>query len=255
MNKTLIVKIDNSEKFFCYFDENINIGDSVIIKVNKEIYLGEVIKTEENLKIEETGSLIRLATKEDIIYYQETKQEEKKIIHTIREISKKFKLNIKIINVFYTFDKKQLVIYFLSSTRVDFRSFAKSLAGTYKTRIELRQIGVRDEAKKVGGIGCCGQVICCNRFLNTMDSVSIGMAKNQNMSLNPNSINGICGRLLCCLKYENETYVCQKKKLPKMGEILKEGKVVSIDVLNMSYTVQSKNGEQIKVDVKHECCK
>ena len=158
---------------------------------------------------------------------------------------------MNIIDASFTLDQSQLLFSFYSDNRVDFRDLARDLAAIYKTRIELHQIGVRDKAKKVGGVGICGQKLCCSRFINEFDSVSISMAKNQNLSLNPNKINGVCGRLLCCLKYENCCYKELKKKLPQVGQVVElesgKGKVVSVDVLKQSYEIENMNKEIIKI--------
>ena len=142
---------------------------------------------------------------------------------------------------FLNFDGTQLMISFLADNRVDFRELAKKLAQKYKTRIELRQIGVRDKSKKIGGIGPCGLMLCCNSFLTDFNSVSINMAKNQNLALNPSKINGICGRLLCCLGYENDIYTDLKKNLPKIGYNAETphgmGKVVAVDYFNNCFSV------------------
>ena len=153
---------------------------------------------------------------------------------------------MNIIDASYTHDRTQLLFRFLSDTRVDFRDLARDLASIYHTRIELRQIGVRDKSKLVGGIGCCGQELCCSRFLKNFNSVSIQNAKNQNLALNPSKINGLCGRLLCCLKYEDECYKECRKNLPNIGQIVKtengEGKVISLDILKKKYKVETENG-------------
>ena len=160
-----------------------------------------------------------------------------------------------ILDANYTFNKGQLLFTFLADNRVDFRKLAKDLATKYKTRIELRQVGVRDKAKEIGGYGSCGQALCCSKFLTDFDSVSINMAKNQNIALNPTKINGVCGRLLCCLKYENECYKELNKTMPKINSKVKtefgEGKVISIDPLNQSYRVEIKEHgiEEIKVNL------
>ena len=160
---------------------------------------------------------------------------------------------MKIIDSSYTLNREQLLFHFLSDNRIDFRNLAKELASIYKTRIELRQVGVRDKAKNIGGMGMCGCTLCCSKFLNEFDSVSINMAKNQNLSLNPTKINGACGRLLCCLKYEDETYEELRKDLPKIGKIVEtkqgKGKVVSLDVLKGTYNVEIENIGIVKVDI------
>ena len=148
------------------------------------------------------------------------------------------------VEAYYSLDKSQLVFSFLSENRVDFRELAKKLAQKYKTRIELRQIGVRDKSKKIGGLGPCGLFLCCNSFLTDFNSVSINMAKNQFLALNPTKINGVCGRLLCCLDYENDVYTELKKDLPKIGMMadtpMGMGKVVSVDVFKKTYSVDLK---------------
>ena len=158
----------------------------------------------------------------------------------------------------FTFNKEQLMFHFLADSRIDFRDLAKELAGIFKTRIELRQIGVRDKAKEIGGIGPCGRILCCTSYLTNFDTVSINMAKNQNLSLNPSKINGSCGRLLCCLTYENEVYEEYRKDLPNLGEKVKyeekEGKVVELDILNKKYTIKTSDEEYIVVD-KNESIK
>ena len=163
---------------------------------------------------------------------------------------------MKIIDACYTFDREQLMFRFLADERIDFRQLAKDLGAIYKTRIELRQVGIRDKAKEIGGIGPCGRMLCCNSFLTEFDSVSINMAKNQNLSLNPSKINGVCGRLLCCLKYENDNYSEYKKDLPDVGSKIKndlgDGRVISVDVFKKNYKVLLNNGEIITVEVDNE---
>jgi len=166
-------------------------------------------------------------------------------------------LKMKIIDASYTFDRDKLIFRFLADNRVDFRELAKDLAAKYKVRIELRQIGVRDKAKEISGIGPCGRELCCSCFLNNfIDTVSINMAKNQNIALNPNKINGQCGRLLCCLNYEDDVYTENRKDLPNVGDVVKtpngEGKVVSIDILNKSYVVNVPDEGKIQILVKSE---
>ena len=148
---------------------------------------------------------------------------------------------MQIIDASYTFDKDQLVFRFLADNRVDFRTLAKELASIYRTRIELRQIGVRDKAKEIGGIGPCGRTFCCSKFLKEFESVSINLAKHQGIALNPSKINGVCGRLLCCLKYEDECYKECGKCVPNVGKKVStpkgEGRVVSVDILKKKYVV------------------
>ena len=161
---------------------------------------------------------------------------------------------MRFISANLTLEKTQLTLNFIADERVDFRELAKKLANIYKTRIELRQIGVRDKAKEIGGLGPCGMFLCCNTFLNDFNSVSINMAKNQYLSLNPTKINGICGRLLCCLKYEDETYSELKKDYPPVGTIVRkngiEGKVISHNLFKKTYTLEKKDKtlEEVELD-------
>lgn len=195
--------------------------------------------------------VIKIATKNDYYTHINNLKDAKAALKKCNTLIKKYKLDMNILDAFYTFERDQLIFRFYAENRVDFRELAKELAYLYKTRIELRQIGVRDKSKEVGGIGMCGQKLCCSRFLKEFDSVSIAMAKNQNLALSPNKINGICGRLLCCLKYEDECYCQIKKGLPKVGqEVLvdgKTGKVKQINVLKNSYTVELANENEIEV--------
>ena len=158
---------------------------------------------------------------------------------------------MSLIDANYTFDRDKLIIRFLADNRIDFRDLVKEIASIYKVRIELRQIGVRDKAKEVSGCGICGQKLCCSRFLKDLETVSITMAKNQNLSLNPNKINGVCGRLLCCLKYEDEEYIKCRKHLPKIGDKMKteagEGTVIGLDILKQEYKVDVPNQGIVRV--------
>ena len=159
---------------------------------------------------------------------------------------------MRFVDSYFTFDKKQLFLSYTADARVDFRELAKMLAQKYKTRIELRQIGVRDKAKKIGGVGPCGLFLCCNTFLTDFESVSISMAKNQFLALNPTKINGLCGRLLCCLNYEDEVYTELKKEYPDIGDLVETehglGKVTAVNILKQSYTVDIKEKGIIEID-------
>ena len=169
----------------------------------------------------------------------------------------KLSLEMKFLDSYFTFDRKQLVFQFLADNRVDFRELAKSLASIYKTRIELRQVGVRDKAKEISGIGQCGRKLCCSSFLNDLDSVGIAQVKNQNLSLNPNKINGLCGRLLCCLKYEDDLYTEFREDLPEVGDIIKhnneDATVISVDIPNRKYTILTESGAKEEIIVPLKC--
>ncbi|MBO8159962.1 stage 0 sporulation family protein [Thermosyntropha sp.] len=196
-----------------YFDaEDIEIqaGESVIVETIRGLEYGTVVIGKRNI---EEGKLVlplkkvlRKATEEDTRKYQNNKEKEKRAMEICKEKVKEHGLPMHMIDVEYTFDMSKLIFYFTAEGRVDFRELVKDLAAIFKTRIELRQIGVRDEAKMIGGIGPCGRILCCHTFLGDFEPVSIRMAKEQNLSLNPTKISGSCGRLMCCLKFESELY-------------------------------------------------
>lgn len=215
---------------------------TVIVETDRGLQFGKVVtevlqKDGKDLK----NKIIRISTKNDYHAHLKNKEDEKEALQTCKDMIAKKNMKMQLIDASYNFDRSQLMFRFVAENRVDFRELAKELAAIYRTRIELRQIGIRDKAKEVGGMGFCGRPMCCARFLKDFDTVSIAMAKNQNISLNPNKINGVCGRLLCCLKYENECYSNCKKCLPKEGSMIKteqgEGRVISVDILNKKYLV------------------
>lgn len=224
---------------------DLNINDNVIFETENGLLNGVVIKSNYSEKKENLVlplfKVIRKCTDDD---HKKIESNNKNALNALKDAKKMIKnlnLEMNFIDSYFSFDKSQLVFSFLADTRVDFRDLAKKLAQKYKTRIELRQIGVRDKSKRIGGLGPCGLPLCCNTFLTDFNSVSINMAKNQMLALNPTKINGMCGRLLCCLGYENDTYSELKKKLPKIGYNVDTqfgtGKVVAIDIFNNSYSV------------------
>lgn len=259
MKKVVGVSFNENEKVY-YFDSNkltLELNDYVVVEVEKGFAFGKIViapyEVEEknlgrNLKV-----VIRKADKNDINTNERNIKDAKKALDAARKMADSLNLNMQLIDASYSFDKTQLLFHFLSENRVDFRELAKKLAQNYKTRIELRQIGVRDKAKMIGGLGPCGRFLCCSTFLTDFDSVSINMAKNQLLALNPSKINGICGRLLCCLNYEDDTYTEMKKGMPSIGEIYKnkdvEGKVLSLNVLKRTVTIETKNKSIIEVEV------
>src|SRR5690625_298835 len=186
----------------------------------------------------------RIATDEDRHNIEENKQLAKEALQTCQHKIREHKLDMKVIDSEYTFDRNKVIFYFTAEGRVDFRQLVKDLATKFKTRIELRQIGVRDEAKLLGGIGPCGRMLCCSTFLGDFEPVSIKMAKDQSLSLNPAKISGLCGRLMCCLKYENETYEEAKKQMPDFGEKVittyGEGRVVGLNMLEKIIQIEIK---------------
>ena len=193
--------------------------------------------------------VIRIATKRDTRHYEENKKKEKEAFSICQEKIKKHKLDMKLIDVEYKFDNTKILFYFTADGRIDFRELVKDLAAIFKVRIELRQIGVRDEIKRMGGNGMCGRELCCCSFLGNFETVSIKMAKEQNISLNPSKISGNCGRLMCCLKYEQDVYEEKLARLPQIGAIVKTtdgvGEVCSIETLKERVKVRLKDGEDI----------
>ncbi len=210
--------------------------DKVIVETARGIECGEVAS--ENREVEDEKivhplkKLIRIATENDLKTVKENKEKEKKAFDICLEKIEKHKLDMKLVEVEYTFDNSKILFYFTSDGRVDFRELVKDLASVFRTRIELRQIGVRDESKMIGGLGMCGRPLCCSSFLGDFQPVSIKMAKEQGLSLNPTKISGTCGRLMCCLKYEQEAYEHLLKVTPKVGAIVDtdEGKGTVTDV-------------------------
>ncbi len=226
-------------------------GDKVIVETSQGEEFGEVMipnrtvpadKVVEPLKVIE-----RIANKRDYKHYDECKALEKKAFEVCKKKIKEHDLQMTLTDVEVKFDNSKILFYFTADGRIDFRELVKDLAAIYKTRIELRQIGVRDEVKKIGGNGVCGRELCCCSFLNDFETVSIKMAKEQNISLNPSKISGNCGRLMCCLKYENEVYEEKLKRLPHVGAIVKtedgEGEVDSIETLKEIIRVKIKDGD------------
>lgn len=208
---------------------NINKGNFVVVETARGIEFGECVigikEIPETDIVAPLKSVIRVATEEDVEKHNSNKVKEKDALDICLKKIEEHKLNMKLIDVEYTFDNNKVIFYFTADGRVDFRELVKDLATIFKTRIELRQIGVRDEAKMLGGLGPCGRPLCCSTFLGDFASVSIKMAKEQNLSLNPTKISGICGRLMCCLNYEQSTYEDIRKRLPKVGSIVNIGEI------------------------------
>ena len=230
-----------------FFTEGLHLKKNVTVIVETEgrIYFGKVLTNEHPIdksKLKSPlGKIVRIATKKDYQKYKANEKDAQEALKKCKKLAEKHNLNLTLLDANFTFDRDQLIFRFFAENRIDFRDLAKELASIYRVRIELRQIGVRDKAKEVGGIGTCGQELCCHRFLSEFDSVSISMAKNQNLALSPNKINGCCGRLLCCLKYEDENYKECKKGLPKVGEkvTLEQGvgTVIDVNILDKKYIV------------------
>jgi len=251
------VKIDSDFDVVVGIDrDKFGIGTPVIVQSKDDIDYGTISKIySKDAKINKKGSysFLRFANSNDRRIYKKNNVDAQKAFIKCRELIKKYNLPMKLISSYYTFTRDMLLIKFYSDDRVDFRKLAKDLAKLYRTRIEFRQVGVRDKAKEIGGCGQCGRELCCKGFLSEFNSVSINMAKNQNIALNPNKINGICGRLLCCLQYEDDCYKECRKILPKVGNIVETekgtGKVLSVDPLNMKYKILNDKNEAVECEV------
>lgn len=227
-------------------------GDNVIVETVRGIELGTVVidskQIDENILDSPLKSIIKKADIDDLNKHFENKELEKKAFDICIKKILKHKLDMKLIDVEYTFDKKKVIFYFTAEGRIDFRELVKDLAQIFKTRIELRQIGVRDEAKTLGGIGPCGKNLCCASWLGEFEPVSIKMAKDQGLSLNPTKISGVCGRLFCCLKYEDDVYEEILKKMPRVDARVKtpigEGIVIELKTILESVKVKVKNKKE-----------
>ncbi len=233
-------------------EEEILMGDIVILEDEKGLDWGKVISSL-FLEEEKEGQykIKRKATEEDLKKIHDAREEISKVMGIVRDKVNYHNLDMNLISAEYTFDKGKLIIYFVAEGRVDFRQLVRDLARTFRTRIEMRQIGVRDGAKMLGGLGICGREVCCHLFLREFKSMSIKMAKDQNLSLNPNKISGICGRLMCCLGYEWDVYREMLKKLPKVGEVVEtsqgKGKVLEVNVLKSMVKVEVGDGEEKQI--------
>ena len=230
-------------------------GDKVIVDTAQGEEIAEVVvpnrMIEEEKVTEPLKKVLRLASPKDIKHAEECRQKEKEALEICNKKIKEHKLEMTLTDVEYKFDNSKILFYFTADGRVDFRELVKDLAAIYKTRIELRQIGVRDEVKRIGGNGVCGRELCCCSFLSDFETVSIKMAKEQNISLNPSKISGNCGRLMCCLKYEQEVYEEKLKRLPNVGAIVEtpdgKGEVDGIETLKEIVKVKIKDGEIFKI--------
>lgn len=235
--------------YFAPGDLNIAVGNQVIVETARGLEFGEVVSGPKDVSDAESShplkAVIRIATEEDRRVHQQNKEKVPEAFRLCQERIDKHGLEMKLVDVEYTFDNNKIIFYFTADGRVDFRELVKDLAGVFRTRIELRQIGVRDEAKIVGGMGSCGRQLCCNSFLGEFAPVSIKMAKNQNLSLNPTKVSGVCGRLMCCLNYEHDHYVELLKELPKVNKMVDTpdgvGKVFDLDILRGKVKVRFRN--------------
>ena len=248
MIKVIGVRFRQAGKIYNFSpaDFQVKVGDHVIVETARGIEYGSVVQgireVADDKVIMPLKSVIRIATEEDDKKAIENNEKEKKAFKICKEKIAKHGMEMKLIETEYTFDNNKVLFYFTADGRIDFRELVKDLASVFKTRIELRQVGVRDETKMLGGIGICGRPLCCNTYLSEFIPVSIKMAKEQSLSLNPTKISGICGRLMCCLKNEQEAYEELNSNLPDIGEKVKtfdgfKGEVVSVNVLRQKVKI------------------
>ena len=248
MVKVIGVRFRQAGKIYNFdpLDFKIEVGNHVIVETARGIEYGKVVQSVQEKNEEDVimplKPVIRVATEEDDKIAKQNKDKEKKAFFICKEKIKKHGLEMKLIDTEYIFDNNKVLFYFTADGRIDFRELVKDLASVFKTRIELRQVGVRDETKMLGGIGICGRPLCCSTYLSEFIPVSIKMAKEQNLSLNPTKISGICGRLMCCLKNEQEAYEYLNSNLPNVGETVKtfdglKGEVKSVNVLRQKVKI------------------
>ena len=239
-----------------YFDPNqfdISENEFVIVETVRGIEYGKVVITkkqvDENDVVLPLKKVIRIANENDRTIVEENKHSAKEAYQVCQQKVVEHNLDMKLVDVEYTFDRNKIIFYFTADGRIDFRELVKDLAAIFRTRIELRQIGVRDEAKMLGGIGPCGRMLCCSTFLGDFEPVSIKMAKDQNLSLNPAKISGLCGRLMCCLKYENDEYEAAKEQLPDLDQRIQTphgtGRVIGLNILERLIQVELVDKERI----------
>lgn len=256
MNKKVygILFKNNTKPYYFQSDMELENNTEVIVPTEKGEQYGKVVGIMTNPKeISEYKEILRVATAEDTEIFYKNLKDSDSALKKCREFIEELGLEMNVINAMFSFDRSQLLINFSADDRVDFRELARKLAGVYRTRIELRQIGARDKAKQISGLGVCGRELCCSSFLTQIDSISMNKAKNQNLALNPSKINGSCGRLLCCLTYEDEEYTRCSKGLLTVGSKIKyngeEATIMSVDILSRTYTAMV--GEE-KVKIKAE---
>lgn len=255
------VRFKNAGKIY-YFDPvefEVEKDRDVVVETARGLEYGTIVVGPKEIDEEELLStlkpIIRLATEEDTKIYNENKEKAKETFELCQQKIKDHNLTMYLIDCEYTFDRNKLIFYFTAEGRIDFRDLVKDLAAIFKTRIELRQIGVRDEAKSIGGLGPCGRSLCCSSWLGDFQPVSIKMAKDQSLSLNPTKISGICGRLFCCLKYEHDVYEEAIDSMPVVGSLVKvnesKGKVIEINPLLEQVRIEF-NDKTIKICHKEE---
>lgn len=262
MAKVVGIRFKQAGKIY-YFDPDgheVQQGEAAIVETTRGIEYGQVVVGPREVAEEEIVAplkkVIRKATPADIKQMETNTAKEKEAFKICFEKITEHGLPMKLVDVEYTFDANKIIFYFTAEGRIDFRELVKDLAAVFRTRIELRQIGVRDEAKMIGGLGSCGRILCCSSFLGDFEPVSIRMAKEQNLSLNPTKISGICGRLMCCLKYENDAYEAEKGEYPDVGTQVVtphgEGKVASVNIFKKTLGIEIKETRMVIEVQAHE---
>jgi cell fate regulator YaaT (PSP1 superfamily) len=256
MIRLVFVKLPNGKcEEFDAVDLPFDVGENVIVDSEKGLVLGKVLSAprekERRFMLKSPRKVIRKTTPGDLEQFKGNQQlEQEAFSFCLRKINEK-SLNMKLVKTEVLLDRSKALFYFTAEKRVDFRELVKDLAAEFRMRIEMRQIGVRDEAKMICGIGSCGRELCCSKFMNRFDLVSVKMAKEQNLALNPTKISGICGRLMCCLAYEFPTYLELKKDLPKVGKHIVtragKGKIIRQNVLSQTVTVELEEGGEITI--------
>jgi cell fate regulator YaaT (PSP1 superfamily) len=258
-NKVVGIRFKSAGKKYYFDPGNLDLlpGDFAVVETVRGIELGEVIEgiksVDEKELIATLKPVLRKATKQDLLQEEENNKDTDHIVSVCKKLVKKHQLDMKLLSSEYTLDKSKLIIYFTAEGRIDFRELVKDLANEFKVRIELRQVGARDGAKFLGGIGPCGYILCCNTFLGEFETVSIKMAKNQNLSLNPTNISGLCGKLLCCLRYEDDTYYEFRQKMPKIMTKVRTkegiGRVTASNIIDLSVRVEFQDNMVRNYDV------
>ncbi len=256
MIRMVYVRMANSKaEEFDAGDLSLSAGEPVIVESDKGLVMGKVLsppqEKEKRFILKSPKKVARKAAPEDLEQFEKNKQLEKDALQFCMEKVKEKNLQMKLVKTEVLLDRSKVLFYFTAEKRVDFRELVKDLAAQFRMRIEMRQIGVRDEAKMICGVGGCGRELCCAKFLNRFELVSVKMAKEQNIALNPTKISGICGRLMCCLAYEYPTYMELKKNLPRVGKHIVtrsgKGKVIRQNVLNQTVTVQLEEGGEVTI--------
>ncbi|GBF11421.1 stage 0 sporulation family protein [Tepidibacillus infernus] len=251
------VRFKKAGKIYYFDPEDLSVEKDqfVIVETARGIEYGQVVIGRKTVGDEDVvlplKKVMRIANTEDALQVEQNKIDAKEAFQVCYDKIVKHELEMKLVDVEYTFDRNKIIFYFTADGRIDFRELVKDLAAVFRTRIELRQIGVRDEAKMLGGIGPCGRILCCSSFLGDFEPVSIKMAKDQNLSLNPTKISGLCGRLMCCLKYENDNYESGKEELPDIGSKVMTplglGRVVGLNILERKVQVEISATQNVEV--------